>query len=186
MHYSSINILCTVLHTYISWKCSNLIVSQEILEYAMYIGSGDRSGGGGQYCHACSHFWPMLCSRRPRYSNRAVTYSNKTHVYFFLKLHNLFVITQKIAWNTSLEPLLPGGHDHDTVCWPTLSTINETAEHVLLVLCVCLYVQVHLCVCWGRGCMFAMFVCLSYWTTVWSNLQVKSWSLIHRVLYMQK
>ena len=94
------------------------------------------------------------------------------------------LITQKIAWNTSLEPFLPGGHDHDTVCWPTLSTINDTAERrVLLVLCLCVYVQVHLCVCLGRGCMFAIFVCLSYWATVWSNLQVKNWS---QVLYMQK
>ena len=56
----------------------------------------------------------------------------------------------------------------------------------LLVLCLCVYVQVHLCVCWGRGCMFAMFVCLSYWATIWSNSQVKNWSLIHQVLYMQK
>ena len=39
-----------------------------------------------------------------------------------------------------------------TLCWLTLCTIDDTAEHVLLVVCIC--VSASVCVCWG--CMLAM------------------------------
>ena len=39
-----------------------------------------------------------------------------------------------------------------------LCTINDTAEHVLLVLCICGYVRVHLLGRRGGGCRLAMSV----------------------------
>ena len=106
----------------------------------------------GIYHHAQSHFWPMLCSKRLRYSDRAVTYSNKKVVFIsFWNYTILIVITQKITFNTSLEPFFTWGP-------LTFCTINDVVERVLLVVCMCECICVHvLGRKRGRGeCMLSM------------------------------
>ena len=146
MCYSSIIFMYYFTHMYLL----------SILQFngIKWLYSADRQWRQGVCRHAWSYFWPMLYSNRSRYSNRAVTFISRFMFISFWNYTILFVITQKIALNTSLELFLPGKHDHNTLCWLTLCTINDTAECILLVLCIC--VSASVCVCWGRGCMFAM------------------------------
>ena len=70
---------------------------------------------------------------------------------------------------------LPGGHDHNTLCWLTFAqsmTLLNMYYYFCVYVCMCECICVR--VCWGGGgCMLATYVYLSYWATVWSNWQVK-------------
>ena len=75
-----------------------------------------------------------------------------------MKLHNFICNNTENSLKYFIRAVLPGGHDHNTSLWLTLCTIDDTVERVLLGLCICVYMRVHLCTCVGEGggCMLAM------------------------------